>query len=173
MLKGTEMSPPKPSTTNVTPKPRERSATLAGLSSSTRLPSKYQQSSSIKIPVSAVSANDPITIETSSMGITDLREPLCTDATTQMTATFQSANATLGELTEKFHTANDEFPPSNPCASSTRRKEVLTVDASDESIKFTKGSSLLLLQTKKYPYHRKNSDIPTRYRKPCPKSWLR
>ena len=56
------------------------------------------------------SPNDPITIDTSSMGITDLRAPLCTDTKTQMTTTFQSPNATLGELTEEFHVANDGQP---------------------------------------------------------------
>ena len=70
------------------------------------------------------SANDPINIETLSMGITGLKIPLCTNPTSQMTTTFQSANATLGELTEEFHTANDELPPGNPCASSTGRREV-------------------------------------------------
>ena len=77
------------------------------------------------------SANYPIFIETSSIGITGLREPPCTNASTQMSITFQSAIATLGELTEDFHTANDALPLGNPCASSTRRKEVPTVDASD------------------------------------------
>ena len=59
-----------------------------------------------------------------------------------MTTTFQLANATLGELTEEFHTAKDELPPSNPCASSTRRNEKLTNGTFDESIKSTRASSL-------------------------------
>ena len=87
------------------------------------------------------SANDPVTIETSSMGITDLRTLLSTNPTAQMSTTFQSANATLAELTEEFHTANDGLPPVNPCASSTRRKEVLTNGTSDEPIKSTRGRS--------------------------------
>ena len=35
------------------------------------------------------------------------------------------------------------MPAGNPCASSTRRKNVLTADASDDSVKFTRGSSLI------------------------------
>ena len=44
------------------------------------------------------------------MGITNLREPSCANASTQMTTTFQSANATWGDVTEGFHTSNDELP---------------------------------------------------------------
>ena len=39
---------------------------------------------------------EAITIETSSMGITGLREPTCTNELTNITSTFQTANATLG-----------------------------------------------------------------------------
>ena len=53
------------------------------------------------------SANDPITIETTSMGITDLRHPTYVDPTSQTNTTFQSANEVLGETTDEFQTAND------------------------------------------------------------------
>ena len=76
------------------------------------------------------------------MGITDLRLPTHANPTSQMTTTFQSAITALEELTGDFHTANYELPPGNPCSSGTRRKEVLTNGTSDESIKFTCGSSL-------------------------------
>ena len=102
------------------------------------------------------SANDHITIETISMGITDLRLPTYTIPTSHMTTTFQIANTAFGETTEEFHTANDELPPGNPFPSSTRRKEVLTHGTSDESIKSTRGSSLPLPQSRKYPFPQNN-----------------
>ena len=81
----------------------------------------------------------PVTIGNSSIKITGLRELFCPDATTQITTT----TATLGETTAECQTANDELPQGNPCVSSTRRKEMFTVEASDESVKSTRGSSLL------------------------------
>ena len=118
-------------------------------STSKPLPPKQKQSSSSGIRTSAMihtkpcpnalckkdTANDPITIKTSSMGITDLRIPLCTNPTSQLTTTIQSANATLGELADEVHTVNDELPPCNPFASSTRRKEVLTNNFADYPIR--------------------------------------
>ena len=80
--------------------------------------------------------------ESTSMGITDLLLPTYTNPTSQMTTTFQTAKPTLGEMTEEFHTANEQLPSGNPCASSSRRKEVLTHGTSNESIKSTRGSSL-------------------------------
>ena len=50
-----------------------------------------------------------------------------------MTTTFQSARATSGELTDEYHTANDEWPPS----SSTRRKEVIANGTTNDTIKST------------------------------------
>ena len=157
-VQGTDMLPPNPPTENMTLKSGERSTNLTSLSTSKPTPSEHQQSSSINIRrISTMtkanqattcsckkgSANDPLSIETCSMGITDSRAPLCIDATIQMTITFQSVNPTLGELTEEVHTSNEELPPGNPCANITGRKEVPTVDASVESVKSTRGSSLL------------------------------
>ena len=63
-----------------------------------------------------------ITIDTSSMGITGLREPTCTKELIEVKSTFQTAKATLGETTAEFQTADDGLPPGNLFASSTRRK---------------------------------------------------
>ena len=85
---------------------------------------------------------EAITIETSSMGITGLREPTCTNELTNITSTFQTANATLGESSAEFQTADTGLPPGNPCASSTRRREVIISENPDDSINSTRGSSI-------------------------------
>ena len=105
------------------------------------------------------SAIDPITIETTSMGITDLWFPTHTNPTSQMTTTFQYANTALRETTEEFHTANDELPPGNPCASSTRRNEALNHGTSDESIKSTRGSSLAPCPSRGNPHIPRTTEI--------------
>ena len=51
-----------------------------------------------------------ITIDTSSMGITGVREPTRKNELTEVTSTFQTANATFGESAAEFQTANDELP---------------------------------------------------------------
>ena len=98
-------------------------------------------------PVSEV-----ITIETSSRGITGLREPTytvnqgeptSTEIPTRTVDTFQTANATLGETAAEYHTADNELPPGNPCASSTRRREATIAENADDSINSTRGRSLL------------------------------
>ena len=76
------------------------------------------------------------------MGISDLREPTRTNVLTEVTSTFQTANATLGESAAEFQTANDELPPGNPCASSTRRREVTLPENTDDSVNSTRGSSI-------------------------------
>ena len=89
-----------------------------------------------------------------------------------MTTTFQSANAALGETTEDFHTANDELPPGNLCASSTRRKEVLTHGVSDESIKYTRGSSLVApAPAEEVSIPQNNQNLPRQSLEQCPKSY--
>ena len=150
IMKGT---PPKHSTKNVTLKSRENSTTPMNVSTSKPVLPKYKPlSCGIQISTtlntdpspSATckkgSANDPITIEISSMGFTDSKLPTCSTPTSQMTTTFQSGKATLGEKTEEFHTATDDLPPGNPCASSTRRKEVSTHGTSNKPLKSTRGS---------------------------------
>ena len=148
---------PKPSIKNITLESRGKLTTPKDASTSKLLPPKHKQTVSSGIHTSAmmntnpfpsatckmVSAKDLITFETSSMGITDLRAPLCTNPTSQMTTTFQSANATLGELAEEFHTANDELPTGNPCASNTRQKKLSSTGTSNEYNKSTRGSSLI------------------------------
>ena len=141
LTQGTKDSPLKPSTKNVTLKPRDNLIIpLDEIMSKPMLPKHKHQWSGIQMSTTLntdptpraackkCSANDPITIETTSMGITDLRMPTCTNPTSQMITTFQSANATSGEMTEDFHTANDKLPPGNPCASSTRRKKYLLMN---------------------------------------------
>ena len=99
------------------------------------------------------SANDPITIETTIKGITDLRLQTHTNHTSRMATMLQSANTSLGETTEEFQTANDYLPPGNPCARCTRREDILTHGTSDESMKSTHGSSFAdewLLLTKRF-----------------------
>ena len=85
---------------------------------------------------------------------------------------FQSANAVLGETTEEFQTANDKLPPGKPCASSTRRKETLPQAASDDSIKSTRGSSLIPpAPAEETTISPEQLNSPKRYLKRCPKSW--
>ena len=80
--------------------------------------------------------------ETSSRGITSLRqptytvnqgEPTSTEIPTGTVDTFQTANATLGETAAEYHTAD----------SSTRRREATIPENADDSINSTRGSSLL------------------------------
>ena len=85
---------------------------------------------------------EAITLETSSMGITGLREPMCINELTNTTSTFQTANATLGESNAEFQTADTGLPPGNPCASSTRRREVIISENTDDSNNSTRGSSV-------------------------------
>ena len=85
---------------------------------------------------------EAITIETSSMAITGLREPIRTNELTNITSTFQTANATLGESNTELQTADTGLPPGNPCASSTRRREVIISENTDDSINSTRGSSI-------------------------------
>ena len=85
---------------------------------------------------------EAITLETSSMGITGLREPTCINELANTTSTFQTANATLGESNAEFQTADTGLPPGNPCASSTRRREVIISENTDDSINSTRGSSV-------------------------------
>ena len=102
-------------------------------------------------------AKNAITIETTGMGITDLRLPTYVDPTSQTTTTFQSANAVLVETTKEFHTANDELPSGKPCASSTRRREILPQATSNDSIKSTRGSvSFTLHQQRKLQFPQNN-----------------
>ena len=85
---------------------------------------------------------EAITIKTSRMGITGLREPTRTNELTEVTSTFQTANATSGESTVEFQTADNGLPPGNPRASSTRRKEVIIPENTDDSVNSTRGSSI-------------------------------
>ena len=97
-------------------------------------------------PITASHEEEPtceaITINTSSMGITGLREPTRTNELAEVTSTFQTANATLGESTAEFQTADNGLLPGNPRASSTRRKEVIVPENTDDSVNSTRGSSI-------------------------------
>ena len=141
LLQDTEVSLPKP-TKNVTLKSTEDTASIAKLFGTSHHSTKYppqNQPHSISIepastsrhvpPTAAPSKREPIsetiTFETSSMGITALREPTHTvnqrepTNTGRPTGTVDTANATLGETATEYHTADNELPPGNPCASST------------------------------------------------------
>ena len=168
LLQDTEMSLPKPKK-NVTLKSTEDVASMAkpfdANYRSTNNPSQDQPhlisiepaSTSRHVPPTAgPSKREPvseiITIETSSKGITGLREPTytvnqgestSTEIPTGTVDTFQTANATLGETAAEYHTADNELPPGNPCASSTRRREATILESADDSINSTRGSSLL------------------------------
>ena len=167
MLQDTDLSLPKPMK-SVSLKPKESVITTAILSGSIQHLARYAPlpqplisngeavSTSTKlvppvstkfIPPTTVSLKkDPtcevITIDTSSMGISGLREPTRTNELTEVTSAFQSANATLGESTAEFQTADNGLPPGNPCASSTRRREVIIPENTDDSINSTRGSSI-------------------------------
>ena len=91
-----------------------------------------------------------ITIEFSGIGPSGLvqKDAFCTPDEIGMSTTLISAKATLGETTSDFRTADDVLPSGNPCASSTKRKEAVVLDATDEPIKSTRGSSLVSPATK-------------------------
>ena len=87
---------------------------------------------------------DPISMETSSIGITDvrnLRNPTRIDATTGTTKTSLSARATIGETKSAFQTADECLPTGILCASSTLKKKVTAMDTTNDSTKSTRGSS--------------------------------
>ena len=44
------------------------------------------------------------------MGITGLRGPICANEPTEVTSTFRTANATLGESNAEFQTADTGLP---------------------------------------------------------------
>ena len=122
------MSFPRP-VKNVSNKPMDDLITVAKPFSSKQLPPKYAPlhqhlvsntdatSTSTKLsPQATVSRKkEPtckmITIDTSSMGITGLREPTCTKEFTEVKSSFQTANANLGDRTAEFQTADDGLPP--------------------------------------------------------------
>ena len=159
LLQDTEMPLPRPMK-NVSIKSMEDVITVAKPSSSKQPLPKYAllhqhlvsnadaTSTSTKlVPQTTVSRKkeptcEMITIDTSSMGITGIREPTCTKEFTEVKSTFQTANATLGETTAEFQTADDGLPPGNPCASSTRRREVTIPENTNDSVNSTQGSSL-------------------------------
>ena len=105
-----QVPPPKSSTKNVTLISKEKLTSLIDSSTSKLILPKHQQYPSSGFHTSVMakadpspsatckkgSATDPISIETLSMEITDLRTPLCTNRTSQMATTFQSASATFG-----------------------------------------------------------------------------
>ena len=148
LLQDTEISLQK-STKNVTLKPMEDAMIVAKLFGSRHLLTKYPPqhplhstsvepaSTSKLIPLTAEPSkkepiNDVITIETWTLGMTglgeptytvDLREPTSTGRPTDAVCPFQTANATQGETTAEYHTADNGLPPGNPRASCTRRKE--------------------------------------------------
>ena len=80
--------------------------------------------------------------EASSMGITGCTEPNLSDAMSEMTTTFLAAKATFHETTLVFHTANAGLPKGFPCASSARKKEISSMNTTNDSTKSTRGSSL-------------------------------
>ena len=157
LLTDTGTTLPKPPTKNVTLKTKKPSPSVGVQSTSKLIPQLFHQNvtdntpppttSKSKSPTRLLSkkgtSKNPITIDISSMGITCLRRSLTNDDITQPTGTFHSANATLRDTNDDFQTANNEFPPGNPCASSTRRKDASLANVSDESVKSTRGSSLL------------------------------
>ena len=168
LLQDTDVSLPKPMK-SVSLKPKESVTTATNPSGSKQHLARYAPlpqplvsngeaaSTSTKFIPSAVSTKyippttkahkkeptcEVITIDTSSMGITGLREPTRTNELTEVTSTFQTANATLGESAAEFQTADDGLPPGNPCASSTRRREVTIPENTDDSVNSTRGSSI-------------------------------
>ena len=168
LLQDTDVSLPKPMK-SVSLKPKESVTTATNPSGSKQHLARYAPlpqplvsngeaaSTSTKFIPSAVSTKyippttkahkkeptcEVITIDTSSMGITGLREPTRTNELTEVTSTFQTANATLGESAAEFQTADDGLPPGNPCASSTRRREVTIPENTDNSVNSTRGSSI-------------------------------
>ena len=168
LLQDTDVSLPKPMK-SVSIKPKESVTTAINPSGSKQHLARYaplpqplvsngEAATSTKLIPSAVSTKyippttkahkkeptcEVITIDTSSMGITGLREPTRTNEPTEVTSTFQTANATLGESNAEFQTADTGLPPGNPCASSTRRREVIISENTDYSINSTRGSSVL------------------------------
>ena len=168
LLQDTDVSLPKPMK-SVSLKPKESVTTATNPSVSKQHLARYAPlpqplvsngeaaSTSTKFIPSAVSTKyippttkahkkeptcEVITIDTSSKGITGLREPTRTNELTEVTSTFQTANATLGESAAEFQTADDGLPPGNPCASSTRRREVTIPENTDDSVNSTRGSSI-------------------------------
>ena len=168
LLQDTDVSLPKPMK-SVSLKPKESVTTATNPSGSKQHLARYAPlpqplvsngeaaSTSTKFIPSAVSTKyippttkahkkeptcEVITIDTSSKGITGLREPTRTNELTEVTSTFQTANATLGESAAEFQTADDGLPPGNPCASSTRRREVTIPENTDDSVNSTRGSSI-------------------------------
>ena len=130
--------------TRYTPLPQPLTPNREAVSTSTRLIPPV--STKLIPPITASHEEEPtceaITINTSSMGITGLQEPTRTNERTEVTSTFQTANATLGESTAEFQTADNGLPPGNPGASSTRRKEVVVPENTDDSVNSTRGSSI-------------------------------
>ena len=168
LLQDTDVSLPKPMK-SVSLKPKESVTTATNPSGSKQHLAKYAPlpqplvsngeaaSTSTKFIPSAVSTKyippttkahkkeptcEVITIDTSSMGITGLRESTRTNELTEVASTFQTANATLGESAAEFQTADDGLPSGNPCASSTRRREVTIPEHIDDSVNSTRGSSI-------------------------------
>ena len=168
LLQDTDVSLPKPMK-SVSLKPEESVTTATNPSGSKQHLARYAPlpqplvsngeaaSTSTKFIPSAVSTKyippttkahkkeptcEVITIDTSSKGIAGLREPTRTNELTEVTSTFQTANATLGESAAEFQTADDGLPPGNPCASSTRRREVTIPENTDDSVNSTRGSSI-------------------------------
>ena len=167
LLQETDMSLPKP-VKSVSLKPKESIITTTKPSGSKQPMARYAPlpqplvssgeavSKSTKLilpaqtegfpPITKSHEKEPtyeaITLETSSMGITGLREPTCINELTNTTSTFQTANATLEESNAEFKTADTGLPPGNPCASSTRRREVIISENTDDSINSTRGSSV-------------------------------
>ena len=136
LLQDTDVSLPKPMK-SVSLKPKESVTTATNPSGSKQHLARYAPlpqplvsngeaaSTSTKFIPSAVSTKhippttkahkkeptcEVITIDTSSMGITGLREPTRTNELTEVTSTFQTANATLGESAAEFQTADDGLP---------------------------------------------------------------
>ena len=72
---------------------------------------------------------DPMSTESSSMGISDSRNPTFVDATTETKTTLTSANAKMSETSSNIQTADEGLPTGTLYASSTRRKVMFVVEA--------------------------------------------
>ena len=92
---------------------------------------------------------NPITIDSSGFGLSSLEQksdPFDPCNVTGTHTTFLSAKTTQNEITTDFRTAIEDLPRGNPCASSTKRKETsetAALNTTNDSIRSTKGSSLL------------------------------
>ena len=78
---------------------------------------------------------DPMSTESSSMGISDSRNPTFADATTETKTTLTSANATMGETSSNVQTADEGLPTGTLYASSTRRKVMFVVETAYDWVK--------------------------------------